>query len=56
MKTAIALLTLASFGATFVAAQTPDTTGTAKTKKASKKKHSKKKGAAADSSTAAPTK
>ena len=48
--TAIALLTLASFGATFAVAQTPaDNTTTTKTKKA-KKHHSKKK--TADQTTA----
>jgi len=56
MRTAIALLTLASFGATFAVAQTADSTNTTtKNKKHSKKKESKKK-AADHTQTAAPTK
>lgn len=44
MKTAIALLTLASFGGALAVAQTPTAPDTTKTtKKAKKKHHSKKK-------------
>jgi hypothetical protein len=43
MKTAIALLTLASFGGALAVAQTPTAPDTKTTKKTKKKHHSKKK-------------